>query len=288
MTLVPVVVLSHQSLAYLFSSYLKQCGIISKVEQQPQGYCVFCDAEQLTKAQAIFQEFIKNPHDKKYQQAAWQLAEEVELAPESGNSPGLLQAFLSHAGAFTLLIFVGCWLVFLLSLFGLGYQLFQHLHFYPVLSFELLLQEPWRMISPALFHFGWLHIVFNTLWWWQLGGDVEKKLSSGTLVQLFLISAILSNTGQFFATGANFAGLSGVVYALVGFCWLLAKLRPQTGLVLSDSMFGLLIVWMLLGMLDVLPVNMANTAHFLGLVSGLVLAGFQLLKQPTADRKLNH
>ncbi|VED45788.1 Rhomboid protease glpG [Raoultella terrigena] len=39
----------------------------------------------------------------------------------------------------------------------------------PSLKFEV-----WRYFSHALMHFSLMHILFNLLWWWYLGGAVEK------------------------------------------------------------------------------------------------------------------
>ena len=172
----------------------------------------------------------------------------------------------------TLTVFVACWLIFLASLFGWENLIFQQLHFFNPLSTERLIAEPWRILGPALFHFSWLHIVFNTMWWWQLGGSIERIMGKGTLIQLFLVSAIVSNFGQFLVSGPNFGGLSGVVYGVVGYVWWAGWLAPKRGLQLSQSIVGFLLFWLVLGFVDVLPVNMANTAHLLGLVSGCFLA----------------
>ena len=44
----------------------------------------------------------------------------------------------------------------------------------------------WRLLTPAFLHFGWLHIVFNGLWLWELGHRVELLLGSRMLLALFL------------------------------------------------------------------------------------------------------
>ena len=123
---------------------------------------------------------------------------------------------------------------------------------------------------------------FNTMWWWQLGGCIEKSLGRITLVNLFLVSAIASNLGQFMVSGPYFGGLSGVVYALVGFIWWLGWLAPEKGLSLSKPIIGFLLFWLVLGFVDLLPVNTANTAHLLGLISGCLMA----LLTVKADKKL--
>ncbi len=74
-------------------------------------------------------------------------------------------------------------------------------------------------------HFSLMHILFNLLWWWYLGGAVEKRLGSGKLIVITLISALLSGYVQQKFSGPWFGGLSGVVYALMGYVWLRGEPR---------------------------------------------------------------
>ena len=117
-----------------------------------------------------------------------------------------------------------------------------------------------------------LHIVFNLLWWWVLGKQVESKFGTTFLLVLFALSALASNVGQLLVTGPNFGGLSGVVYALLGFAWWIGWLRPSWGIRLPKSIIGFMLVWLLLGYANVLWMNVANTAHTVGLISGCLLA----------------
>ncbi|NQY86674.1 MAG: rhomboid family intramembrane serine protease GlpG [Colwellia sp.] len=274
----PLVQLEQHNIALLFANYLATLGIAAKVvSETKQTHMVYCQPDKISQAKAEFDIFIKTPFDKKYQQAAWQHGETVAI---NSNDLTLLASFkenfFAHAGITTLLVFALCWLVFIGSNLGWGQSIFNQLQFYPRLSIDGFLAEPWRILGPVFFHFSWLHIVFNTMWWWQLGGSIEKVLGKGTLINLLLISAIFSNLGQFFVSGANFGGLSGVVYALVGFVWWYGYLAPEKGLSLSKPIIGFLLFWLLLGFVDVLPVNIANTAHLLGLISGCLLAVFSV------------
>ncbi len=274
----PLVQVTQHNIALLFANYLQSINIEAKVQAQDNDYIIYCQSKSLEQAKEIFAEFIADPYQQKYQQAAWQNGEVTQV---SDNSPSLLasfnQQFFAHAGWVTLTIFVLCWLVFIASLLGFARPTFQLLHFYPQLSLEAFLDSPLRLLGPALFHFSWLHIVFNTMWWWQLGGSVERILGKGALINLFLITALVSNLGQFIVSGPNFGGLSGVVYGLVGYVWWYGWLAPEKGLTISKPIIGILLVWLLLGFVDVLPVNMANTAHLLGLVSGCLLAAVNIL-----------
>jgi GlpG protein len=273
-----LVKVTHHNIALLFTNYLTSININAKVEQEGSEYIIYCQATQLDQAKEIFAEFIADPYQEKYQQAAWNSG---EVANVNDNSPSLFTSFkhqfLEHAGWVTLTVFALCWLVFIASLLGFGRPIFQQLHFYENLTLEAFFDSPLRLLGPALFHFSWLHIVFNTMWWWQLGGSVERILGKGALINLFLVTAIFSNLGQFIVTGPNFGGLSGVVYGLVGYVWWYGWLAPEKGLMISKPIIGFLLFWLLLGYADVLPVNMANTAHLLGLVSGCLLAAANVL-----------
>ena len=288
----PLVQLEQHNIALLFANYLLTLNIAAKVATEPvltdsivdkishnkqshnkQSYTVYCYEDKIAQAKIEFEQFIKSPFDAKYQQAAWQHGETVALNNQGDTLLSSFKSnFLAHAGIVTLVIFVFCWIVFIASNLGWAQSIFRLFQFYPSLSLEVFTAEPWRLISPIFLHFTLLHIVFNTMWWWQLGGSIEKTLGKGALINLLLISAIFSNLGQFFVSGANFGGLSGVVYALVGFVWWYGYLAPEKGLSLSKPIIGFLLFWLVLGFADLLPVNVANTAHLLGLISGCLFA----------------
>ncbi|MGJ8691768.1 MAG: rhomboid family intramembrane serine protease GlpG [Thalassotalea sp.] len=274
-----LVVINQHNIALLFTDFLNSEGIAANITETEEGFAVICQAVEIADAKTLFEQFIKNPHNPKYQSAAWQKAE-VKDVRSSG--PSLFDTaknnFLAHAGFVTLTVFVLCWLVFLLSYLGFSHGIFQQLKFLTSADTSQLLSEPYRLLTPALFHFSLLHIAFNTLWWWQLGGDVERQLGKGSLLHIFLLTALVSNVGQYLASGPNFGGLSGVVYGLFGYVWWFGWLKPDQGLGISNNIVGFLLIWLVLGFFDVLPINMANTAHLLGLITGCLLALLKVQK----------
>ena len=96
-------------------------------------------------------------------------------------------------------------------------------------SFAGLNGEPfWRLITPIFLHFGIVHFIFNSLWLSMLGSRIERLSGSIHLILLVLISGLVSNLAQFWWSGAaNFGGMSGVVYALLGYIWIAHKIVPQ-------------------------------------------------------------
>lgn len=272
----PLVEVHQHNIALLFSNYLTSQNIASQVSEQQGQFVILCQAEYLTQAQAMFEQFAQNPHDEKYQQAAWSNGDavDVQLTSEQ-NGHSISQQFLAHAGLVTLSIFALCWLVFIIGSFGFKGEMFSALRFYSIFSIEQVVSNPLRLIGPAFFHFSILHIAFNTMWWWQLGGAIEKVMGKWELLQLFLLSAIISNLGQFIVSGPNFGGLSGVVYAVLGYVWFAGWLVPKKGLNLPKAIVGFLLFWLVLGFVDMLPMDVANTAHLLGLLSGCGLAVFR-------------
>ena len=83
-------------------------------------------------------------------------------------------------------------------------------------------------MTPVFLHFGWLHITFNCLWLWELGALVEQRLGALVLLGLVVLCGAGSNIAQHLWSGPSlFGGMSGVVYALLGFCWIYNMLLPD-------------------------------------------------------------
>jgi GlpG protein len=146
---------------------------------------------------------------------------------------------------------------------------------YLIGGWQHLFTQPWRLITPIWLHFGILHLVFNSLWWWELGRRIELQQSGQKLLWLLLLTAILSNLAQAWQGINLFGGLSGVIYGLLGYIWLWDKLNKPVFL-LPEGIVIFMLVWLVLGFTDVLAMvgagNMANMAHLGGLLSGLGLA----------------
>lgn len=183
------------------------------------------------------------------------------------HSPNLIQMLKAKAGIVTLVVMALSVMLFIPRLIGWQQQIFDWLHFPAFVGQQF---QVWRYFTHALLHFSILHITFNLLWWWQLGGDIEQRLGKGRLLKLFLVSALLSGCAQYWIEGANFGGLSGVVYALVGYTWILSTRAPQLGLDIPKPIVVFMLVWLVLGFVQPF-MAIANAAHVAGLIAGLLL-----------------
>lgn len=130
----------------------------------------------------------------------------------------------------------------------------------------------WRVFSPDILHFSLLHIVFNMLMLWILGGQLEIKRGSASLLTMVMVVSIAANIAQLIDTGYLFGGMSGVVYGLVGYCWVWKRVSDD--IFLPDALFRFSIGWLLLGYTPLTEWlglgSMANSAHLYGLLSGLL------------------
>ena len=134
---------------------------------------------------------------------------------------------------------------------------------------EIMNGQIWRLVTPIFIHFHIFHIVFNMLWLWDLGGTVERIQGSRILLMIVLISGILSNVGQHLFTGPLFGGMSGVVYALLGYVWMQGLFNPRFYASLNKAIVVMMLVWFVLCWTGVIG-NIANIAHTAGLVVGIV------------------
>ncbi|MCT7941970.1 rhomboid family intramembrane serine protease GlpG [Shewanella holmiensis] len=264
--------------AQAFVDYLTGLGIESYIESLPQGVAIMLVGPQHEDtARSEFAQFVLHPHDEKYLQASWDNGNTQTKFDYGSGTLGLVQQFITGAGPLTLITFFICVLVYALMNLGMGNTLFSALSFAGAVP-DSDVAEIWRVFTPSLMHFSAMHIIFNLLWWWYLGGKIETRLGSRPLLFLLLMAGTLPNILQFFITGPNFGGLSGVVYAVVGYTWLMGVRNPNCGIGLPPSYMGFMMVWLVLGFTDLLGMPIANGAHVGGLLVGLAQALFDSRK----------
>ncbi|MFT5721816.1 MAG: GlpG protein [Motiliproteus sp.] len=135
----------------------------------------------------------------------------------------------------------------------------------------------WRLVTPIFLHFSLLHLVFNLLWTWELGRRVERLQGRIRLLWLALVIGVVSNLAQFIMTGPLFGGLSGVIFGLMGYTWLWDRLNTGQRFGMPTALMTFMMIWLVLGVSGVIEWlgfgAIANTAHLVGLLSGLVCVG---------------
>ncbi|MDK9738365.1 rhomboid family intramembrane serine protease GlpG [Vibrio sp. D404a] len=273
--MVRLMVLNNARVAQAFIDYMASRQISIQMSPEGEGRVALwlLDDQHQVETEAELNRFLSEPSHKRYQAASWDVAE-TRKSQFHYHTPSFLSMIKAKAGPVTLSIMLLCVVIFILQQLGFNRQIFQVLHF-PALDGQQW--QLWRWLSHAVLHFSVMHIAFNILWWWQLGGDIEKKLGGLKLLQIFAISSALSGAGQYWVEGANFGGLSGVVYALVGYLWVVSTKAPQLGLTIPRQIVGFMLIWLVLGYMQPF-MAIANTAHLAGLIAGLGIGWIDSLK----------
>jgi GlpG protein len=123
------------------------------------------------------------------------------------------------------------------------------------------------------------------LWLLFLGAQLEnsclpngsflhgKALSLFCFLITVLITGLVGNITQYIVGGGpNFGGMSGVIYGLMGYTWLMGKGFPYSGIGFPNSTFGAMLL--LLVVMEIFAGSwIASGAHLGGLVTGLSCAG---------------
>jgi GlpG protein len=136
----------------------------------------------------------------------------------------------------------------------------------------------WRPLSPIFLHFGWMHLIFNMLWLWFFGSQVEQRHGRGRFIVLLLATGIGGNLAQYATGTALFGGMSGVDFGLMAYVWLMSRRRPGSGFFVPQMLVVLMFGWLIFAMTSVAGMvglgNVANEAHLGGLVVGLALGWY--------------
>ncbi|HLP75833.1 MAG TPA: rhomboid family intramembrane serine protease, partial [Candidatus Paceibacterota bacterium] len=186
-------------------------------------------------------------------------------------------------GVLTYVLIVVCVIVAIYSKLGTDGDVLRHLFitdpelggggFLP----EVMAGQVWRLFTPMFIHFGPIHLIFNMMWLYQLGCMIEARRSSLNLLAVIATTALLSNLAQYVVTGfPKFGGMSGVVYGLAGYVWIRGTYDRASGLFLDRQSVTILLVWLVICYTGIMgPV--ANTAHLVGLIAGMIWGGISAL-----------
>ncbi|OFE11502.1 hypothetical protein PHACT_13225 [Pseudohongiella acticola] len=256
-----------------FVRYLQSRAMPHHITEESGNLVVWARSE--TEAQLIAGLFAKWQSD----QLDIPVGTEGTAAVPMFSGKTLLQNLLSAAwlAPVSVLLIVVCLLVALISDLGADPMAVRGL-FFPDLRQLGLFDSPrvfLQTLTPALLHFGAVHLVFNLLWLWYFGRMIEPVLGWWRMLALVLLTAFGGNMAQYLWAGNGmFGGMSGVVYGLLGFIWMWQTLQPQSVLRLPTAMITVFLVALVL--MGVLASGMiATAAHLGGLVSGM-LAGLAL------------
>ncbi|MGM0834405.1 rhomboid family intramembrane serine protease [Halomonas qinghailakensis] len=154
---------------------------------------------------------------------------------------------------------------------------------YGSLSDTIMSGQLWRLLSPAFLHFGWMHLIFNLMWVWYFGRQIEQLQGSRIMLLLLIVAGIGANIAQYITGTVLFGGMSGVVYALLAHVWLMSYRAPQSGFFVPQMLVVFMLGWMVFTMTDIAGSvgfgNVANEAHLGGLLVGLVTGWYYSSKR---------
>ena len=158
--------------------------------------------------------------------------------------------------------------LFIKPSFGSIYSSLEHTY--------LINNEWWILITPTFLHFSITHLAFNSLWIYILGSKIERMDGRALFVMVFFLTSVLSNAGQLlWSQQYMFGGLSGAVYGLLGYCFILELDKKRSRYNLPEALYLFMFIWLLVGFTGILNIfgfgNIANTAHLVGMIAGFII-----------------
>ncbi len=289
--------LPDRSSAELLHDHLYTLGIGTKLDRDGAEWALWVqDEDQVPQAKAELAQFRENPADPRYagvNQAAEALRnqrvnEALAAREKQINLTQRWQGVQQHLPVTALLILLSVWVAVVTKLGGdqnANVRFFfaewhVDVHSQQIvpdgLGDTLFKRQVYRWISPIFLHFGPWHLMFNMSATLAYGRAIEQRSGSLRFLGIVLVIALISNTCQalmmrYQGYPPTFGGMSGVDFGLFGFLWMKSRFAPEYGVWMGRDYVLQSLFFLGICVLGVLG-SIANTAHFIGMFTGMALA----------------
>jgi GlpG protein len=288
------------------ADYMLTAGIETHINADDDPCVIWVvEEDRFQTAREIFEQFVQNPDDEKYQDRAGRSksirqqkrarSEQTKRNMRHGRDvwkPGLSSTAKRVPITFTLIavsIAVALW-----TRMGddrragdtLSFVTIRHHVEDPTWDMtdpasaltDILSGQIWRLVTPIFLHLSAMHLIFNMMWLHQLGSQIESRKGRTKYILMVLALAVFSNLTQaLVAKYPFFGGMSGVVYGMFGFVWMKARFDPGDQFYMSNNTVVLMMVWFGLCFLPIFPV--ANGGHAGGLLLGAAMGYFSAIRK---------
>ncbi|MEU6069587.1 MULTISPECIES: rhomboid family intramembrane serine protease [Streptomyces] len=140
--------------------------------------------------------------------------------------------------------------------------------------------QDYRLLTAMFLHAGFIHILFNMLSLWWIGGPLEAALGRARYIALYFVSGLAGSALSYLLAAPNqpSLGASGAIFGLFGATAVLMRrlnydMRPVIALLVINLIFTF--SWS----------GIAWQAHIGGLVAGVV-CGYAMVHAPRRHRNL--
>jgi GlpG protein len=277
--------------ARAFADYLYSRGISGELEGDSDGGVDVWvhDEDRLDEAASELKDYLADPEAEKYLEAMAvaedlrheQRRAERDFQRKMRGRESITNVGLRRAAPVTFGLIVISVLVTLVAGLQSGSPLVPWLYITAIQApghhlVEVMHGQIWRLVTPVFMHqaltlgaFGFMHLLFNMMWLKDLGQMLERAQGARNMLIKFLVLAVLSNLGQYFVSGPAFGGMSGVVFGLLGYCWIRGKEDVTSGLYVNNQTAAFMFAWFFICLAGFMG-PIANTAHGVGLAVGVV------------------
>ncbi len=151
---------------------------------------------------------------------------------------------------------------------------------------NILAGQLWRLVSPSFAYTDFHHLLFGVIFLYHFGTRIESLRGPFVLGLLVLGGASFSNIAQALAPahvsiegleglagGAEFAGMSGVVFGLFGFTWAQSVRFPRNALRMDTVTIIVVVAWQAVCIASP-EWGFANVGHLAGLIYGIAAGSF--------------